>query len=238
MATDHTDSIIVGDVNFHLDSDSNTDACWFKDSLSACGLRQHVNEPTHQKSHILDVVITKDSGNIIDNLEVTDPALCDKSGNISGDYYAISFSAHMSKPRPNRKVVTFRQLRTINVNSFKEHIRQNNNLLDVEAPLDELITNYKSLLDDIINLQTPLLNRTITLRLNSSKLRDAKHKRRELECRWRSTKLEVRHQLYREFYVEVNKSLRTAKTEYYESQIEQCRRDTKAMFRTMNADGK
>ena len=100
MATDLTDSIIVGDVNFHLDSDSNTDACRFKDSLSTCGLRQHVNEPTHQKSHTLDVVITKDSGNIIDILEVTDPALCDKSGNISGDHYAISFSAHMSKPRP------------------------------------------------------------------------------------------------------------------------------------------
>ena len=32
MTTDHTDSIIVGDVNFHLDSDSNTDARRFKDS--------------------------------------------------------------------------------------------------------------------------------------------------------------------------------------------------------------
>ena len=32
----------------------------------------------------------------------------------------------------------------------------------------------------------------------------------------------------------VNKSLRTAKTEYYESQIELCRRDTKAMVRTVN----
>ena len=87
----------------------------FKDSLSACGLRQHMNEPTYQKGQTLDVVITKDSDNTIDNLEVTDPALCDKSGNISGDYYAISFSAHMSKPHPNRKIVTFRKLRAINV---------------------------------------------------------------------------------------------------------------------------
>ena len=87
MATDHTDSIIVGDVTFHLDSDSNTDAHRFKDSLSTCGLRQHVIEPTHQNCHTLDSVITKDSDNIIDNLEV--------AGNTCVDYYAISFLAHI-----------------------------------------------------------------------------------------------------------------------------------------------
>ena len=118
---------------------------------------------------------------------MTDPALCDKPGNVSGDHYAISFSAHMVKPRPNRKIVTFRKLRAINVNSFKECIRQNNNLLDVEASLHELITNYNSSLDDIINLQVPLLNGTITLRPHapwySNKLRDAEHKRRKLERR-------------------------------------------------------
>ena len=53
MATDHTDSITVGDVNFHLDSDSNTDTRRFKYSLSICGLRQHVNEkPTNRATQL------------------------------------------------------------------------------------------------------------------------------------------------------------------------------------------
>ena len=43
VATECADSIIVGDVKFHLDSDTNTDAHRFKDSLSTCGLKQHVN---------------------------------------------------------------------------------------------------------------------------------------------------------------------------------------------------
>ena len=192
-----------------------------------------MNEPTHQNGHTLNVVITKDSGDIIDNLEVTDPALCDKTGNISGDHYAISFSAHMSKQSPNRKIVTFRKLRVI-----KECIRQNNNLLDVEASLHELITKYDGLLNDIVNLQAPLLNRTITRRPHvprySDKLHDARQKRRQLERRWRSMKLEVHHQLYWDFCIVVNKSLRAAKTECYESQIEQCRRYTKAMLQTVN----
>jgi len=65
-------------------------------------------------------------------------------------------------------------------------------------------------------------------------LRDAKRKLRQQEHRWRSTKLEVHHQIYRDICVVVNKSLRAAKSEYYEKQIKQSRHDTKAMFRTVN----
>ena len=89
---DHNNIIIVGDVNFHIDVDSNLDAGKFKDSLATCGYVQHVNEPTHQRGHTLDVVITKDLKDrpIIGKLEVTDPVLCDNAGNIYGDHYAIS----------------------------------------------------------------------------------------------------------------------------------------------------
>ena len=167
---------------------------------------------------------------------MTDPVLCDRSGNISGDHYAISFSARLSKPRTNRAIVKFRKLRAIDTTTFKECICQDKNLCDIEAPLHDLITNYNRSLNDIINSQAPLLNRTITLRPHApwytDTLRDAK--RRQLERRWRSTKLEVNHQIYRDFCVVVNKSLRAAKSEYYEKQIKQSRLDTKAMFRTVN----
>ena len=64
-----------------------------------------MNEPTHQKGHTLDVVITKDLKDIIGKLEVTDPVLCDKAGNIAGDHYAISFLTQMLKPHPHRRTV-------------------------------------------------------------------------------------------------------------------------------------
>ena len=52
LATETTD----GDVHFHQDSDTDAAARKFKDSLSTCGLKQHINELTHQKGHTLDVV--------------------------------------------------------------------------------------------------------------------------------------------------------------------------------------
>ena len=109
---------------------------------------------------------------------------------------------------------------------------------EVELSLDDLIANYNSSLKDIIDLQAPLLNRTITLRPHapwySDELRDAKHKRRQLERRWRSTKLEVHHQLYRDYCAVVNKLLCSTKITYYETQLEQCPHNSKAMFRTVN----
>ena len=183
-------------------------------------------------------MITKDLKDIIGKLEVTDPVLCDKAGNISGDHYAISFLTQMLKPHTDRRTVNFRKLRAIDLNSFKQCINQNAKLQEVELPLDDLIANYNSSLKDITDLQAPLLNRTITLRPHapwySDELRDAKHKRRQLERRWRSTKLEVHHQMYLDYCVVVNRLLCSTKITYYETQIEQCPHNSKAMFRTVN----
>ena len=144
----------------------------------------------------------------------------------------------MLKPHPHRRTVNFRKLRAIDVNSFKQCINENAKLQEVELPLDDIIANYNSSLKDIIDLQAPLLNGTITLRPHapwySDELRDAKHKRRQLERRWRSTKLEVHHQLYRDYCVVVNRLLCSTKITYYEMQIEQCPHNYKAMFRTVN----
>ena len=108
---------------------------------------------------------------------------------------------------------------------------------EVELPLYALIANYSDSLKGIIDLKLPLLNQTITLRphapLYSDELRDAKHKRRQLERRWRSTKLEVQHQLYRDYCVVVNRLLCSTKIAYYETQIVQCPHNSKAMFRTV-----
>ena len=142
------------------------------------------------------------------------------------------------EPHPHRRTVNFRKLRAIDVNSFKQCIQQNSKLQEVELPLDALIANYSDSLKGIIDLQAPLLNRTIVLRLYapwySDELRDAKHKRRQLERRWRSTKLEVHHQLYRDYCVVINILLCSTKIAYYETHIVQCPHNSKAMFRTIN----
>jgi exonuclease III len=60
--------VVVGDFNIPMDSISCTDTTKFKDLLYSLSLIQHVNMPTHQHGHILDLVITRSFDNCIQNI--------------------------------------------------------------------------------------------------------------------------------------------------------------------------
>ncbi|KAH3883226.1 hypothetical protein DPMN_007180 [Dreissena polymorpha] len=83
-------------------------------------MMQHVKEPTHVRGHILDVVITRDTVGTVSNVVVTDPELSVSLGSISKDHNAVIFNAKASKPAPVRKTVTFRKLRAISIETFKQ----------------------------------------------------------------------------------------------------------------------
>ncbi|KAH3841728.1 hypothetical protein DPMN_115203 [Dreissena polymorpha] len=87
-------------------------------------MMQHVKEPTHVRGHTLDVVITRDTVVTVSNVVVTYPGLSVGSGNISKDHYAVIFNARASTPAPVRKTVTFRKLREIKIETFKQDITE------------------------------------------------------------------------------------------------------------------
>jgi hypothetical protein len=117
-ATISKDIVIVGDMNFHLDVVDNRDAQRFTGILDACGLQQHVCEPTHVRGHTLDVVITRDTSSIVSDVEVTDPGLCDHLGRMSRDHIAVTLAAVIIRPAPIHKTASFRKLRSIDADTF------------------------------------------------------------------------------------------------------------------------
>ena len=68
--------IILGDVNIHLDVKTNTHTRRFIELLESNGFKQHVHEPKHYLAHTLDVLITRDTSDIVANVTVTDIGLC------------------------------------------------------------------------------------------------------------------------------------------------------------------
>ena len=108
---------------------------------------QHVKEPTHVRGHTLDVVITRETDKIVSNLDVTDPGLIDKSGKVTRDHFAVIFNVHAAKPYPVRKKVSYRKLRVINIESFKQDIVTSSvisNSLN-STNLEELVSAYSEL---------------------------------------------------------------------------------------------
>lgn len=70
VSTDYDCIIISGDFNIHVDNQTDPDARNFISLLEAFDLIQHVSEPTHNKGHTLDLVISK-------GLNITVPCVMD-----------------------------------------------------------------------------------------------------------------------------------------------------------------
>ncbi len=57
--------IILGDFNFHLNEPHRSEVAHFMDILNSFGLEQHVDKPTHRSNNILDLIITRESEDLL-----------------------------------------------------------------------------------------------------------------------------------------------------------------------------
>lgn len=71
--------LLVGGFNFHIEDTSNSNALKFLNILDCFNLQQHVDNPTYNDKHILDLVITRKNDQIVDNFSISDPAISDHS---------------------------------------------------------------------------------------------------------------------------------------------------------------
>ena len=114
--------------------------------------------------------------------------------------------------------VTFRRVKDINVDDFTEDLIQSAALNDTSKPVEELVKNYNTELNRLLDKHAPLCTKTITLRPNTSwftpELRDAKHQKRKMERKWRSSKLVVHLELYREQCLIYNELLHKSKIDF------------------------
>ena len=120
--TSQKDIIIVGDMNFHLDVADDRDAQHFTSVMQSCCLQQPVHEPTLVHGHTLDTVITMDTNNLVSDIDVTHPGLCEPMGRPTREDFAVNFTRNIAKPAPCWKTTSFWILCSIDVDSFKRDI--------------------------------------------------------------------------------------------------------------------
>ena len=227
--------IITGDLNFHLDTEKAPDVRHFSETLADHGMVQLVSDATHNKGHILDVVIVRmNSAIIYAPPSVYDPCLCDNNGKPSGDHYVITFTISARKPAKQRKQLQFRRLRQISLPVLKQDITLWMGDFNHDAPASDMATAYNSGLLEIIDRLAPLCTKTVTLRPHApwytDELRDEKRRRRSAERLWLSSLLEVHRQMYRSQYVAYNRMLIATKETYYSGKIANCGSDAKQLF--------
>ena len=96
-----------------------------------------------------------------------------------------------------------------------------------EPDLEVLVKRYDTTLRDILNNHAPLKQRTVTIRPSnpwySPEIDEAKKRRKQLERKWRNSKLEIDRQLFKSQRLVITNMINQAKAEYYENQILQCK---------------
>ena len=183
-ATTPHDFLVTGDFNIHTDNHSYLHSQQFLSLLNNANLTQHVNFPTHQAGHTLDLVITtKDS--------TLSPTITHSLVSPS-DHFPIFTSLVISPPSPPPLTKHFfRCIKSINLNNFIRDIRTSRLITHPPTNLSDLVECYNLTLSNILNKHAPLKSKLLRPKPSNPwftpALQKLKSNRRHLEKIWSRT---------------------------------------------------
>ncbi len=222
--------LIMGDFNFHIEDASDREAMQFLELLDVNNLQQHISQITHKDGHTLDLVITRKDEDTVCNIHVSQPGISDHS--------AIHFQLTLDKPGYCRKEITYRKWKSLDISSFEADIQQSEIVQQPADSVTEIVEQYYSVLEGLLEKHIPLKKNTILIRpaaeWYTEEIAEAKSERRRLERYWRFSRLEIDRQLHAAQCRVVQNLLDKARCQYYNNIIKENSGDQKVLYKTVN----
>ena len=218
--------LITGDFNFHVDNSMDLHASAFLDLLDSLNLEQHVHSVTQVTGHTLDFIITRKMDNIIECLPVSDCFLSDHS--------TVLCDLNVTRPSYLWKKMSYRKLKGINMELFKEDLRLSDLCQQTPEELHDLTHSYNTTLKRILDRHAPLRVRSVVVRPRvpwfTNGIREAKRERRKTEQRWRTTNLDVDFQRFRRAKNRATYLMNRARSEFYSNLINENSGNQRKLF--------
>ncbi len=199
--------LIVGDFNIHVDNEKDALGSAFIDILNSIGVRQHVSGPTHSQNHTLDLILSH-------GIDVNGVEILQQSDDIS-DHYLVLCKFVSNLP-------DLSQLLSIS-NSSEQ-------LDDVTETMDSL---FSSTLDTVAPLRLRKIKEKSPTPWYNEHTCTLKRAARKMERSWRKTKLEVFRLAWRESTLSYRKALKTARSDYFSSLLEENKHNPRYLFNTV-----
>ena len=131
----------------------------FLQLLDVFNLDQHTNGSTHKDGYTLDCVMSRSDDDIVWNLSIDSPF-------VIPDHAAIQFYLKLKKAAFDKKLITFRKLRSVDLNNFDSHVLNSSlpSLFSAPLPcLDDLVIRYNDVLSSTLDTHASVRTRTVTL---------------------------------------------------------------------------
>jgi len=192
----HKKFLICGDLNIHLDDHKSRNTTKLTEVLASYGLHQYVRDPTHNKGHTLDVVIS--SHQIVNPKSVTVDSHTSKIFP-NCDHFPVTFSLTktVASNLNKKKVITFRNVKEIDKNCFADNLAEELvTVMDPEGPsqaempsFESRISLYNSKCLTVLDNHAPLLTKEIKERKSApwfdGEYKALRSQRRKAERKWK-----------------------------------------------------
>ena len=104
----------MGDFNFHFENVENNNSRKLHNIIDMFNLTQSVSEPTHSQGHLLDLVFSKQSDNIVISTKL--------HHGLTSDHTAILCKLDVSVPVQKPETFSYRCLKKIDTGAFKQNL--------------------------------------------------------------------------------------------------------------------
>ena len=227
--------LITGDFNFHMNKPYLPNVLRFSEVLDTFGLAQHIREPTHVGGNTLDLIITREGSKLLKECKVDE---------LLSDHNAILLKVEVQRPKPDKKMITFRKTKKIKLPEFKRDLSKHlaktnpNEKQYGYKLLDSLVDKYESC-TEVLNTHAPLQKKLVTVRKatpwNTEDIREAKIAKRKAEKRWRKNKNHVNFEIFKEKRNNYNNILKNLRSKHLKNEIQKNKGNSKALFKIVNS---
>ena len=220
--------VICGDFNCP-DSDQLLN-CRVDDVFTRYNLHQHVNAPTHDSGHVLDLILTPSTEpNLVSDLVVH--SVC------FSDHHLLS--CRIASPRPQLSITSYsyRAIKQIDINAFRRDLSDSPLFDAADMSVDAYADLFDSEMTRLLDTHAPIRHATKRCGKNdcrrlSKEAREAKRHRRRLERRYRRTRNETDRLAYKAACVTARDSITSSRTNEIRTSLAESAGDQRATWRT------
>ena len=144
--------LLVGNFNVHWDWKDDHECKQLMTVLDSYNVIQHVSGPTHKATHTVDLVISRAEENLVTSCDI---------GECVSDHNALNVTLNCCKEHPPRTIVSYRNLKSMNLVAFSQSIESSDLVKPIPDSLDAAVNVYQATLEKLLDIHAPIKHRAV-----------------------------------------------------------------------------